>query len=374
MVKSFIESLKLRLESLLDNNYLFDKDHKLKSNMQMFLLFLIGTSLVNAIGILSQGIAYSTLLESLLPISLCIVTLWAVGRIESLRFSMLLAAGMMLLCMWTQLYFSNSGFFGVMCILLYPMAICIFLGNYFSIPFLFILFFNLGVYFTPMFNVWRSNLNVIREFDSSLRSQFLIAFIFSAFFGFAVAYIYNRTNLHLAAFAKQVAENSFKDPLTSLLTRRAFYERFSDDIISMAQNDSTPVFLIMCDVDHFKAVNDTYGHAVGDEILKHTSKVLLQYSLGRNLCFRWGGEEFIMFMSEKSLEKAVATANRIRVVLEHSPYIDPDVGNIKATMSFGVHRFDKALTLDKNISVVDEYLYAAKRNGRNRVESALERE
>gem|GEM_PF-2595211 len=375
---SMFGKLKMRFEDLLDNNYLFDRDQKrTKSDLLMFMLFLIGSSLVNTIGILANS-GISSLLECLVPVALCALAAWAVWHISSTMSSMFLAAFMMLICMWVQLFFSHAGYFGVICIILYPIAICFFMGNYFAIPYLCIIFGNLLLFFSPVFNIWRGALGitadnpkgVLQEFDGSLPSQLLIAFMLSAVLSLILQYIRQRTSIHLAAFANQIAENSFKDPLTGLLTRRAFYERYGAEIIAMAESGQA-VYLIMCDIDHFKAVNDTYGHAIGDEILKHASNVLLQYSMGRTLCFRWGGEEFIMFMNEKSLDKAVATANRIRVVLEHSPYIDPDVGNIKSTMSFGVHQFDTALNIDKNMTIADEYLYEAKRTGRNRVVSAM---
>jgi diguanylate cyclase (GGDEF)-like protein len=168
-------------------------------------------------------------------------------------------------------------------------------------------------------------------------------------------------------FTDKVATSAHIDPLTRMLTRRAFAERYAKSLEEQGVLGK-PLFIIMCDIDFFKRVNDTYGHQTGDDVLKHVSGILSKYAVGRDVCFRWGGEEFLMFLHERSMQKAIDAANRIRVVLEYTPFLSATAGVIKVTMSFGLHQYDRDLSMEKNISVADGYLYAAKHNGRNRVE------
>lgn len=371
-MKGIIESIQLRIEALLDSEYLFNHDQKhLRSNMLVLVYLFMMAEVVNVITVLTGGWTGGDLLVVLIPVLLGLLVGWAIREMESSNSGLFLTAVYLLVCVWTHLFFSSLSVFGILWILIYPVAICFFLGNHFGIPFLIVLCANVVIAVSSIFDIWRGKLFLLHKFDSSVNAQFVTAFITACVLGIVIEYIHARINLHLAALANKITESSYRDALTGLLTRRAFYDRYSREVEESGKTNKS-TFLIMGDVDHFKAVNDTYGHAIGDEILKHVSKVLMEHAVGENLSFRWGGEEFILFMREKTLEDAVATANQIRVVLDHSPYVDAGLGSIRATMSFGVHKYDKSLTMDKNISIVDAYLYDAKRKGRNRVESELQ--
>ncbi len=368
-MNSLIEAVQTRVEEWLDDGYLFDHDHKrIRSNMKLLVVLLLVADLVTALASLFIENKYDMRWVAWAPIVVGVAVFWLLSKLRDPRPSLMLVSFYILMSTWTILIFSGTSLLYMFWLLLYPVAICFFLGNRFGIPFLLVLSANLIVYYAPIFDVWRDKLFMMHQFVKEVQAPFLVAFFFACLFGIAVEHLHARTNMHLAILASKITENSYKDPLTSLLTRRAFYERYSREIEELGA--VKPVFMIMSDVDHFKSVNDTYGHHIGDEVLKHVSKILQQYAMGKNLCFRWGGEEFIMFVSEKTLQNAIAAANRIRVVLEHSPYVDQQIGSLKCTMSFGVHQYDRTLTMDKNVSVVDGYLYEAKHNGRNRVESA----
>ena len=120
--------------------------------------------------------------------------------------------------------------------------------------------------------------------------------------------------------------------------------------------------LIICDIDFFKKVNDTFGHNAGDAVLKHVAKILSAHG---NV-YRWGGEEFLIVLDGAKISEAVELAEKIRRAIMNSVCLFDDK-KISVTMSFGVAEINRGLSLEENIKVADERLYRAKETGRNRV-------
>ena len=162
---------------------------------------------------------------------------------------------------------------------------------------------------------------------------------------------------------------AIEDPLTGLRNRRGLHTYYERRIATNKNFDSTAI--IMCDIDHFKRVNDTYGHNAGDEVLKHVANTLSN-SIGiDDGAFRWGGEEFILLLSHKHMEDAAEFAENLRKAIE-ADVITFEGTDIKITMSFGVSEIDPSLTTEENVEGVDAKLYYAKEHGRNRVISVME--
>ncbi|MCB1612787.1 MAG: GGDEF domain-containing protein, partial [Xanthomonadales bacterium] len=156
----------------------------------------------------------------------------------------------------------------------------------------------------------------------------------------------------------QARNRALRDPLTDLFNRRAFEDRLAGVI---AQS-SHPQQLILLDIDHFKAINDKYGHPVGDQVIREVGRRCSSL-LGRGDIFaRWGGEEFAAICAEAEDEPA-AMAERMRRAIEATP-IEP-AGRV--TASLGVTRVHGNDTLQGALKRADEALYAAKQRGRNRV-------
>lgn len=156
------------------------------------------------------------------------------------------------------------------------------------------------------------------------------------------------------------------DQLTGLKNRRGLYEYYSDSVRPALRNQ--PVSVIMCDIDFFKKVNDTYGHTAGDAVLMYIADILQRSIRGNGEVIRWGGEEFILLLPGRDLEQAVQLAEEIRTTVEVQgcPY---ETEEIRVTMSFGVRELDADIPADENIEYVDVKLYEAKETGRNRVVS-----
>ncbi len=157
-----------------------------------------------------------------------------------------------------------------------------------------------------------------------------------------------------------------RDPLTGSLNRRAFFQGF-EALFAEARDSGETLSCIMVDIDHFKSVNDTYGHALGDVVIKFLAKLMNENSRPTDLVGRLGGEEFCAVLPEADSGKAKAIAERMRLAMIAGDGTEFGVG-LKLTSSFGVveinsHAADHAALMEQS----DEALYVAKETGRNRV-------
>ncbi|MEW6068230.1 MAG: diguanylate cyclase [Nitrospirota bacterium] len=153
------------------------------------------------------------------------------------------------------------------------------------------------------------------------------------------------------------------DSLTGVFNRTKFHELIKKEI-ERARRYNHPLSMIMFDIDHFKKVNDTYGHTSGDYVLKALTQVVRENLRETDYLIRWGGEEFIIITPETDLGKAEMLAERTRKAIEDHTF--DHVGKI--TVSFGVTQFIKDDTEDTFVKRADDATYIAKRKGRNRVE------
>ena len=152
------------------------------------------------------------------------------------------------------------------------------------------------------------------------------------------------------------------DPLTQLLNRRAFFEQAGE---AMQRRREQRWALLACDLDHFKQLNDTCGHAAGDEMLAAAGRILVENARHNDLVTRFGGEEFLVLLRCEDLRLARAAAERMRQQLEKARFVD---GHHRLTASFGVVLIGPHEGLPAAIKRVDSLLYTAKRRGRNCIE------
>ncbi len=163
---------------------------------------------------------------------------------------------------------------------------------------------------------------------------------------------------------EQLREQTLHDPLTGLYNRRYLEESMAREI-TRAERYGQPVGIVMCDLDHFKLVNDTYGHLVGDEVLKVFAELLKTHSRESDIVCRFGGEEFLLLLPDMPPDIAYQRAEELRAALAAQ-----QIGKsaIRVTASFGVAAFPMdGKTQDALISAVDAAMYQAKETGRNRV-------
>ncbi|MEM7466854.1 MAG: diguanylate cyclase [Pseudomonadota bacterium] len=159
-----------------------------------------------------------------------------------------------------------------------------------------------------------------------------------------------------------------RDPLTGCLNRRAFFEVFEKEFIA-AKNRGTQISVIMCDIDHFKSVNDTYGHSIGDQVIKKMAEVVQETVRENDHVCRYGGEEFCTLLPGIDKHGAATIAERIRTNIEGEAAQSLKLaGGRVITSSFGVSDLESnASDLTELIDQADSALYESKENGRNQV-------
>jgi diguanylate cyclase len=157
------------------------------------------------------------------------------------------------------------------------------------------------------------------------------------------------------------------DPLTGLYNNRRFFEKIKDIFI----NNSGPYYIAMVDIDHFKKINDTYGHVSGDKILSSFANKLLSYS-GKNVVVgRYGGEEFIIHLSGISPVEVANKLEAIRNGIEKTTFYTHDNEPMTLTASIGFTSYVNVLNMELTIDIADQELYKAKGNGRNQISTNL---
>lgn len=161
------------------------------------------------------------------------------------------------------------------------------------------------------------------------------------------------------------------DGLTRLYNRRYWQERF-EQLFKLAKRRDAPVTAMMLDIDHFKAVNDTYGHQAGDKVIQALAEIIRASTRETDLAGRYGGEEFAIVLTDTAVENALCVAERIRQTAEQTEVVH-DNQVIRFTVSLGLAeysaRFSSALQW---LEVADQALYSAKATGRNRYEVGAE--
>ena len=165
-----------------------------------------------------------------------------------------------------------------------------------------------------------------------------------------------------------VRRESLTDPLTGISNRK----RFDDDLANAIASSSMtgePFALFMCDIDHFKSFNDTWGHQTGDQVLRLIATCLSENVKGRDTAARYGGEEFCVILRQTTLDHALNLAEQIRTNVQSKKLVKKSTGDILGTItiSIGVAQFAPNETAETLIKRADACLYAAKHSGRNRV-------
>jgi diguanylate cyclase (GGDEF)-like protein len=169
--------------------------------------------------------------------------------------------------------------------------------------------------------------------------------------------------LRLQELARDLGQQAVTDPLTGLYNRLRIDQAVADEITRAARYRQ-PLALVLIDVDHFKAINDVYGHRAGDKTLVRLAEAMRALVRRSDLIARWGGEEFLLLMPGADGEMARRAAEKVRTAVEGLEF--EDVGRV--TCSFGVTQFADDDTAEELVSRADQALYIAKLEGRNRVE------
>jgi diguanylate cyclase (GGDEF)-like protein len=171
----------------------------------------------------------------------------------------------------------------------------------------------------------------------------------------------------LRSEVKELSAQVSTDDLTGLFNFRYFNQALGLEM-ERTRRSGQPTCLIMCDLDHFKSINDVHGHEVGNTVLGHASGLIRQTVRRLDIPCRYGGEEFVIILPNTALEQGVRFANRLRLVIENTPIKVGDI-SLGIAASFGVDIYSRGKQLSENqfVEKVDGFLYQAKQQGRNRV-------
>ncbi|WP_103897213.1 PleD family two-component system response regulator [Rickettsia fournieri] len=158
-----------------------------------------------------------------------------------------------------------------------------------------------------------------------------------------------------------------KDGLTGLFNRR-YFDIHLKQMIEKTNKESIKLYLLMCDIDNFKHINDTYGHQAGDKVLTIVSRILKNTLRVTDLIARFGGEEFTILLTDIDISKAIETAERVRVKIEYMNFhIEDQIEPLKITISIGVTKYKKEESIESFIERADKAMYEAKTTGKNKV-------
>lgn len=186
----------------------------------------------------------------------------------------------------------------------------------------------------------------------------LISLIVTIIITFIIIYSIKGFNKRLEHFANN-------DPLTNLLNRRSFNNNLNT-FAKLSKRTQKPISLLFLDIDNFKTINDTFGHKIGDEVLKRVSNLLRENLRETDIKSRWGGEEFIVALIDTNSKEASEIAKKLKEKLE-SDLLLTKLVNKPVTASFGVTKIEDEQSIDSAIIRVDNAMYEAKNSGKNKV-------
>lgn len=277
-------------------------------------------------------------------------------------------------------------FFGLFCFYLFPQAntnmriiiICIYLiyyyllslyaviykpvykiptGNWFMASFL----IAISVYyvFRIQFTVFESRINSFMDAGIVHSTAIIMFAIWSVVICFGVFIVMNEVN------SQVLEQNAYFDSLTNLYNRRALTE---NDIFKLNSLNDNEVAYVICDIDKFKGINDTYGHLIGDKILKDIALTIKSSLRKSDIAVRYGGDEFFLFLPNVNETSALDICDKLRGLIEGKLF-EYDEQKIKLTMSFGVYVSQfQGIDCSVCIDAADSALYKSKEKGRNCIE------
>lgn len=201
---------------------------------------------------------------------------------------------------------------------------------------------------------------------NAITSNVIMAIAILGFLTKLLFNMYKKEDQLVSESIVEIERQSTIDPLTNVYNRRFMYSYLSEQV-TKASESHTPLSVVLFDIDKFKNLNDTYGHLLGDDVLKALSRILRDSCRTNEVVARYGGEEFILILPGLDNNAAFKRANEIRECIEKS-YLSPELPEDKpVTISGGVSTFHVGLTEENLVATADENLYKAKESGRNRI-------
>ena len=228
-------------------------------------------------------------------------------------------------------------------------------GSYFS-----------GAFVVMSFYMLYTDGIVIASYGEAEKSRFLLSALVIIIFSFINEYYRYQSHSKIETVSIKHKQDANTDALTDIPNRR-FLEASYFPYLKTNAGLLLPASLIMTDIDHFKVINDTYGHDVGDKAIVHAVNVIKKALRNTDVLCRVGGEEFLICIPQMGIDKATKIAEKIRVSLQETPLILEDGKPLTIRSSFGVSEITSSDDFSTAIKSADDRLYKAKEQGRNRV-------
>ncbi len=203
------------------------------------------------------------------------------------------------------------------------------------------------------------------RYPSQYKARFLLSLLGVSLISIFSEYSRYRTHLNLTLLAAKLERLSLEDELTGLVNRRGGLTHLHS-IRDISLRTDLPFSLILGDIDHFKKVNDRFGHETGDLVLRQSAQSMREAIRRQDVLVRWGGEEFLCILPNTGLSGALRVAEKLRSAIA-AKSIETGAGSLSVTASFGVAPFVAPEEIDVTLARADRLLYLAKERGRNRV-------
>ena len=221
--------------------------------------------------------------------------------------------------------------------------------------------FDLSIFlFFAIFILYYPDRNFLAtEYTSAFKLRIILSFVLIVFLSSVYEYSREKSSKKMIKMRKDLEFYLRRDELTGLYNRRGY-----QDNIGKIQGSYGAI--LMCDIDNFKKVNDTYGHAVGDFTIKEVSQSIKNNLRKQDVAIRWGGEEFFIFLSETTRENAYLVSEKLRESIENLTIRYNNEIVFSVTLSIGVAIVNEEISLEKAIKNADDAMYISKNAGRNK--------
>lgn len=294
----------------------------------------------------------------------CICLAWLRRREDATLPMLCMGVNLLLLAISSLMFYSSPDGGSLLWHLIFPPLVVFCMGLRLG-------FLIWGAYFVFILLAMYSPLQVYLNYDypEALRTRFIIANMleFSAFW--LLEFVRQQAHKTLLLNLDRMSHYAYTDTLTGLGNRRDFQNHLNW-VQAQAKRTGGNFSVALADLDHFKRVNDTYGHQVGDLVLKHCAETISASLRETDRLFRWGGEEFVLLMPNTSLNDGVIVAERVRINMAAVPYMHQGKV-VPIAISLGVDSWDSSNDVNVLLCNADARLYQAKGQGRNQVCAGL---
>jgi diguanylate cyclase (GGDEF)-like protein len=349
-----------RLVRTYDKRLTLDEAEQISRITVMFnLVALVFLGLFALIAHLSYDRRYAMLLLGVMSLSVGNIALFILnGRMQMLV--LMTCGGYLLFCLFLQISGGQNNS-GILWHFVYPIMVYYIAG------------LRLGALFAGTLIVLETILMLMDDaaffrayYSFEFKLRFLSSMAVTSIMGAMLEHSRSTAQKNLTTLAQRLERASHTDELTSLPNRRALQETLKHEA-DRTRRGSSNFTVVLCDIDHFKKVNDCCGHGVGDEALRHLASIFAETIRQNDTIARWGGEEFMLIMPETDLAAGMTAAERIRAAVEATPLHASNGETLALTVSCGVASWSEHPELKQLFRVADNRLYRAKTEGRNRV-------